>query len=452
MKKIISIFAAALFASTLAFGITACNNETAEGDTAPITFNYERTEAKDGEGTDFFTLTGVTVSEEAKTFIDKNDYEGLANLFNTSKGGYTAPETKYDKDTVREFVIPAEYENLPVKEIAAEAIVNQTFIKKLVVGDNVKKIEKGAFSGLTELETVELPFVGGEVNAFNSAKSFGYIFGTTSLTGLTGVAQTYNDGASGNSETFYIPATLKNVVVTGDNTVAETEVKYNVDEDGKYVFTDDGEYTVTVDDSKYAVSPYAFYGCSMITSVTLTGSIETIGNYTFYGCTSLKEYIFGDDTATVGDHAFDGCTSLRNVDFNNVETIGDYAFNGCTSLGKIYETEFNDVTIGAEKIGEFAFNGCTSLDKVVFTAETLEIGYAAFMGETSLREIEFGGKTVLKDFAFAGCTKIQAVDLANVEAIGDSAFYNCTNLKTVRNLKVSYGNAFEKTKFAEEDL
>ena len=423
MKKIISIFAAALFASTLAFGITACNNETAEGDTAPITFNYERTEAKDGEGTDFFTLTGVTVSEEAKTFIDKNDYEGLANLFNTSKGGYTAPETKYDKDTVREFVIPAEYENLPVKEIAAEAIVNQTFIKKLVVGDNVKKIEKGAFSGLTELETVELPFVGGEVNAFNSAKSFGYIFGTTSLTGLTGVAQTYNDGASGNSETFYIPATLKNVVVTGDNTVAETEVKYDVDEDGKYVFTDDGEYTVTVDDSKYAVSPYAFYGCSMITSVTLTGSVETIGNYTFYGCTSLKEYIFGDDTATVGDHAFDGCTSLRNVDFNNVETIGDYAFNGCTSL-----------------------------DKVVFTAETLEIGYAAFMGETSLREIEFGGITVLKDFAFAGCTKMQEVDLANVEAIGDSAFYNCTNLKTVRNLKVSYGNAFEKTKFAEEDL
>ncbi len=53
--------------------------------------------------------------------------------------------------------------------------------------------------------------------------------------------------------------------------------------------------TVIYNDSTYNVTSignYAFYGCSLLTSITIPESVTSIGNYAFYNCSSLTSVTF----------------------------------------------------------------------------------------------------------------------------------------------------------------
>ena len=467
MKKIIGILFALLLVSVSAFPMIGCGTKNSDsGNVAPISFKYtlEKEETNDEKATaeTYYVLSGVTVSDKAKTLIEKNDYEGLAELFNTAvEGVYEAPAVKYTKETVRKLTIPETHEGKTVKKIAADAVVDLAFIEEIEVKSNVEEIGLGSFSGLTSLKTITLPFAGKKLGAKNGEKSFGYIFGTTSSDGLTSCAQNYNEGSSDNSATYYIPSSLKTVTITGDNKVSSETKKYiyEKDEDGKdkIVYVDDsytGEntvYTASFDTSVYAVAPYSFYNVTMAETITLSGSIDEIGADTFYGCSSLKTIGIGG-AKKIGSAAFQSCTSLKNVDLSAVETIGDNAFNGCTSLGVLDNYGVNNaLSLAATKIGESAFNGCTSLDSVTFSVKT-SIGNNAFKGCTALRAVTFSAAdTTIGKFAFSSCTKrLTAIDLTNVSEVGEGAFYGCSVLETISNQPSNVGvNAFKKTKWEE---
>ena len=369
MKKILSLLLALCFVISALFAVTACNDEADEKAEAPIKFSY--TLVKENDDT-YYSLKSVTISEKAKELVDKNDYDKLAELFNTAVEGYTAPETKYDKTTVRTLVVPTTYNNKAVKAISADAVAGLTFVKKIVVGENIEKIAEGAFSSLTSLEEIEIPFVGGEYNAKNEKKLFGYIFGTTSGDGLTACEQKYNDGDSDNTKTYYIPSSLKTVTVKKGNAKKTEELKYKIDGD-KYVYsTDEGymdiagtEYTINEDKSEYAVSAYSFYNCTTVETVNLSGVTE-IEAYTFYGCTGIKTLKVSDGVTVIGNNAYENCTSLKTLDLNNVTAIGDSAFKGCTSLGADYLDKANDGVdfTNVTSVGDYAFYGCTSLAKI----------------------------------------------------------------------------------------
>ena len=120
------------------------------GNVAPISFKYtlEKEETNDEKATaeTYYVLSGVTVSDKAKTLIEKNDYEGLAELFNTAvEGVYEAPAVKYTKETVRKLTIPETHEGKAVKKIAADAVVDLTFIEEIEVKSNVEEIGLGSY-------------------------------------------------------------------------------------------------------------------------------------------------------------------------------------------------------------------------------------------------------------------------------------------------------------------
>ena len=420
MKKIVIALATMLLFGLFAFGLTACQKtETTDSEVKPIEFTY--TYDADGE---YYVLTGVTLSEQAQTLATKKDYAELAKLFSTANEttGYVPYAANLTAETVRELTIPTEYKEAKVKEIASEAIVNQTFIKKLVVPDTIEKINGGAFAGLTSLEEIVLPFVGEKIGAFNEKKSFGYIFDSTSATGLTAITQTYNEGTSSTS-TFQIPETLTKVTITGDNVENFVEKKYDITDDGKYVLNDEGQYSFIADEGSYALPAYAFYNCSTITSVTLTGTIPAIPDYAFYGCTNLKEYSFNDDTVKIGDYAFNGCSALKTVNFNKVDEIGASAFIGCNSLGKDYLDAENDVVINATVVGADAFHGCSGLKRVVFT-KSVTIGKTAFHECSALTEVVFEKSSTIGDSAFAGCENLEKAEIKDGSSVGKYAFYN----------------------------
>ncbi len=395
MKRLFGIITALSLAAVIATGLTACGNNNKNGGSKSETStrNFEYTLNSDKES---YTLSGYSISAEAKTLADKNDYEKLAELFNkTLKEG----ETEFTAETARTFTVPATYKDLPVTKIATNALANLGYIKKLVVTSAVKEIGQSAFSGLSSLEEIELPFVGakdfGYLDLVSNKKCFGYIFGTSEATGLTSCAQVYNDNAA--STSYYVPSTLKKVTVTGSNKKLGSEtIKYEII-DGKKVETDkeegtEGVYTDTFDTYSFAVQPYAFYGCTTIENIVLSGeTVEKIWQFTFKNCSSLKSFEFPATTAEVGEGAFDDCSALTTVDFGSVTTIGKEAFKHCNALGKTsFISENPSITLTAvTDLGDNAFEGCTSLVSVKFAASgAITIGKEAFLDCSSLSKIE----------------------------------------------------------------
>ena len=111
-----------------------------------------------------------------------------------------------------------------------------TALKSIKLGDLVQSIGFGILRN-TEVESVELPFIGGSRNTSNAY--LGYIFGAS--------------GYAGNE--YYVPATLKRVVVTDKCTI---------------------------------IPAYAMYGCSGIEEVVIGAGVKEIGISAFSGCTAMK--------------------------------------------------------------------------------------------------------------------------------------------------------------------
>jgi len=109
---------------------------------------------------------------------------------------------------------------------------------------------------------------------------FGYIFGTSSYTGGVATTQWYygSSTSSTTSSTYYIPASLKSVTITGGN-----------------------------------ILYCAFYNCNNLTNITLSDGVTSIGNNAFYGCKSLASITIPDSVTSIGSYAFEYCTSLKSV-------------------------------------------------------------------------------------------------------------------------------------------
>lgn len=421
MKKIIAFILSLALATTLCAALASCNDSSSTDKT--VSYNWDITEA-DGE----VTLNSYTVSDYAKELIADKNYAELAKGFGVE-----------EKD-VRTVTVP---EN--VTKISANAIDSLSFIEEIVVGDNVKSIEQGAFSNLSSLKKITLPFVGSECGApdatnemtgsANANKLFGYIFGTASSSSLTSCTQTYNDGDSGNTATYYVPTTLETVVITGKIQSETKQIEVVKTEDGKYVLPkeNDEREIITIDVKSYsgcAVQPYAFYGITTIKNVYLNGG-DIFAN-TFNGCTALENvYIKSDDgTVKIGKSAFNGCTSLKNVtadensSFKGVTVIGESAFAGCTALGVSDEFTLGELVLpDATEIDTLAFDKCTGIVRLALNGEIALDGTAvkekAFNGCTGLIEVKKGGEVIVD----ADHKMIEKSDLAKIFSSCSDSLY-----------------------------
>ena len=306
----------------------------------------------------------------------------------------------------------------------AESIGNSAFwgctgLTSVTIGNSVESIVKGAFSGCSSLESITIPFVGAEAGKTSSDTyqyPFGYIFGTDSYTGGTKVRQDYYGYSTSNStyDYYYIPSSLRSVTVTGRNILYGAFY-------GCSMLT-----TVTLPDSVKSIGRYAFYGCAGLTSVTIPDSVTSIGSYAFADCTGLASVTIGNSVESIGDYAFYGCAGLTSVTIgNSVTSIGRYAFSGCTGLTSV------TIPDTVESIGDYAFYNCTGLTSVTIGNSVTSIANSAFSGCTNLIQKENGVSYVDK-WVIDCDTSVSEVILRNgTVGIGDNAFENCTGLTSV---------------------
>ena len=233
---------------------------------------------------------------------------------------------------------------------------------------NLETINSAAFTGCTNVTSMVLPFVGMNKDAVNSKRLFGYIFGEMEATGATAVAQTYNE--AGDSASFYIPTTLKEVTIDGQK----------------------------------VIPAYAFYNIAGVEKFTLVGA-EKISKFAFYGCSAMTQFEIPTEVTELGESAFEACTSLLTVALpESLDAIYQNAFKGCTSLG-YGRIAPQVIKLTASQVYEGAFSGCTSLRSVEINSE--KIYQNTFYGCTALEFVKLGTAIVeIQTNAFLNCEKL----------------------------------------------
>ena len=235
------------------------------------------------------------------------------------------------------------------------------------------------------------------------------------------------------------------------------------------------------------IKNYTFYGCTSLTSVTISDSVTSIGNSVFGKCNNLTEITIPSSITSIGEGACEKCTSLKEITLSDgVTSIGDYVFADCTSLTSITipdsvtsidEFAFTDCTTLKEitipdsvtSVGEFAFYNCANLSSVYINdlmswcnidfssieSNPIYNGADLYVNNKLLTGFEISNEiTKIKNYTFYGCTSLTNVTIPDsVTSIGEASFSYCNNLSsiTIPDSVTSIGDSFYGTAYYNDN-
>jgi len=212
----------------------------------------------------------------------------------------------------------------------------------------------------------------------------------------------------------------------------------------------------------------AFYYCDTLSSITLPESVLTIGSKAFFRCSSLPVINIPSKVKLIEDQTFRYCYALDSISIPaNVDSIGLKAFNesGLTIVRiedsdtpiKLWDqggfsifdgSPLKSIYLGRNYISdERPFSGFNTLQNVTVGDIVTELQEREFKLSRGIRNVSLGANiTRIGNSAFYKCDTLFSITLPeSVLSIGNQAFYNCDTLSIINiqsNVKLIENQAF----------
>ena len=118
---------------------------------------------------------------------------------------------------------------------------------------------------------------------------------------------------------------------------------------------------VLIPDTLQYIGNYAFYGCTLLNEIDLTGTnINSIGSYAFASCSNLATVLnIASESFSLGEFCFFSCSNLIEINIGGANLIPNYAFANCEALETL--TLPNNV----QSINETSFYNLPSLKEII---------------------------------------------------------------------------------------
>ena len=331
--------------------------------------------------------------------------------------------------------------------------------KNTNIPGSVTSIGKGAFCGCSALTSITIP---------SSITSIG----TKAFSSCSG---------------------LTSIVVADGNTVFDSRDNCNAIIETQSNTLIAGCKTTVIPNGVTSISNYAFYGCTELTSITISGTVTSIGNFAFYRCSGLRDlYCLAEQCPSGKNDSFDYTiyatlhvpTSSVNtykayspwsqfmhivalidetgscgdsLTWNFVESTNTMTISGTGAMEyyssfdeipwKKYRTLIKEVTVtdGVTSIGQWAFYGCTALTSITIPSSITSIGKYAF-DDTEWLNNQPDGMAYIGSCAYQYIgtmpdnTNFQLKD--GTVAIAGAAFMSCYGLTSIDipNTVISIGD------------
>jgi len=474
-KRLLTLIALSLLISLCLMSFVSCGDEVPDPATTP------------GEGADGSTVDPCAKGHSYDAFnkceVCGAIYEDDELYFWSLNHGTEYAVSGVNDDLLTEITIPAKYKGQPVTIILETAFSDCTNLKKLIIPDSIKKIERFAFENCPNLIQVEngVSYVDRWVIDCNTSVTSAPL--RTDTVGIADWAfEDCNNLASisfpntvksiGN-DAFYdcssltdisIPSSVTNLYIEAfaycdnlnsiaveagnpiyystDNCIIERATGTLVVGCKNSVIPTDGRVT--------AIGESAFIGCKDLTSINIPSSVKHIGDYAFQSCSSLSDINIPNSVTSIGYATFWHCSGLTDIEIpDHVTKIGPYAFYNCINLENVniptHLTEISSSSFeGCTKvlqienkvsyIGKWAVDCKSTATSAVLRNDTIGIADYTFFfcgDEFTSVTIPYGVKYI-GEAAFDGCSGLKSIKIPrSVKSIGKKAFNGCSNLISI---------------------
>ncbi len=276
-------------------------------------------------------------------------------------------------------------------------------IEKVIIPPNVTVIKKGMFYGCKQLVEVEIP----------------------------------NSVIEIEDHVFHNCVNLKQVII---------EEASRINKIGAYAFAGCVNLEeLIISSSVSQIGKYAFANCLSLNklefesiiqnrrelSYIFPSQLDKVPSYAFLNCRNLTKLEFSDNSMLekIEDGAFFGCSGLENIVITgSVKHLGDYAFALCRQVSA---TAFLKIDL-LKNIGKGAFIYCESLPYFQLPRELERIRTRTFYGCSRLKFIKIPDKVLyINHQAFRKCPLLSSVTILSEDImISNSAFDAHTKIRT----------------------
>ena len=303
-------------------------------------------------------VTSVEIPNSV-TSISKGTFKGCNNLISitlpfvggsidgsaTECFGYIFGASQYSENAT---YVPDTLKSVKVNQgnIAEYAFSNCSNIETIVFSNAVTTIGNKALYACDNLQNLTVPFVGS--GSGNKADHH--------------LASLFDKCSYGYySSTYEFPDNLKNVVVTGGDTIGS----------------------------------YAFAYCRSLENITLPDTITTIGEYAFSDC-GFKEITISKSILDIGSNAFSGCHNLNKTIYTG-------------KLSEWVKINFSNAYSNPIAFSKNLYVENSLIEDVVLT-ESIKINQYAFYNLKTLKSLSLSESILcIYDSAFAGCENLSRV-------------------------------------------